>query len=102
MTEDDIMHEAGWFWVGSERDRYTVYRAGITHSVSDTSYRKNADGLSLAVARCDYLNWSQIPYPRRTNIRAAMEGRLECRPRLDPEASRHPANRAPPSPAKSL
>ena len=56
MNEDDIMHEAGWFWVGREPDRYTVYRAGITHSVSDSSYRKNAAGLSLAVARCDYLS----------------------------------------------
>ena len=56
MTEDDIMHEAGDFWVSRERDRYTVWRNRVTHAVSDSSYRKNRDGLSIAVARCDYLS----------------------------------------------
>jgi hypothetical protein len=55
MKESDIMHENGNYWVARERDRYTVYQPGVTHSVSDSSYRKDADGLSIAIARCDYL-----------------------------------------------
>jgi hypothetical protein len=53
--EADIMHEAGDFWVYRDKGVYTVYRTGITHSVSDSSYEKSEDGLSLAIARCDYL-----------------------------------------------
>ena len=55
MKETDIMHENGDYWVARERDRYTVYQSGVTHSVGDSSYGKSDDGLTLAVARCDYL-----------------------------------------------
>ncbi len=55
MTEKDIMHEAGSYWVGRERDSYTVYKIGATHSISDSAYAKTPDGLSIAVARCNYL-----------------------------------------------
>lgn len=55
MTEQDIMHENGDFWVGRNKSDYTVYRSGITHSVSDSAYHKSPDGLSIAIARCDYL-----------------------------------------------
>jgi hypothetical protein len=55
MRESDIVHENGDYWVARDRAAYTVYRSGITHSVSDSSYAKNADGLSIAIARCDYL-----------------------------------------------
>jgi hypothetical protein len=55
MTESDIMHEAGSYWVCRERASYTVYRNGMTHSTSDSSYAKSDDGLSLAIARCNYL-----------------------------------------------
>ncbi|QIX20579.1 hypothetical protein [Agrobacterium pusense] len=55
MTEADIMHEAGNYWVGRERDSYTVYKIGATHSVSDSAYAKTPDGLSIAIARCGYL-----------------------------------------------
>ncbi|MDH0613319.1 MULTISPECIES: hypothetical protein [unclassified Agrobacterium] len=55
MTEADIMHEAGNYWVGRERDSYTVYKIGATHSVSDSAYAKTPNGLSIAIARCDYL-----------------------------------------------
>lgn len=55
MTEADIMHENGDYWVGRERKAYTVYKAGVTHSVSDSSYARTPDGLSIAIARCNYL-----------------------------------------------
>ena len=55
MTENDIMHESGPYWVGRERKAYVVYCAGITHSVSDSAYPKDPDGLGIAIARCDYL-----------------------------------------------
>lgn len=53
--ESAIVHENGRFWVLRERSAYTVYRNAGTHSVSDSSYAKTADGLSLAIARCAYL-----------------------------------------------
>jgi len=55
MKESDIMHENGDFWVGRERGSYTVFRVNGTHSVSDSAYARDPDGLSLAIARCDYL-----------------------------------------------
>jgi hypothetical protein len=55
MREADIMHENGAYWVGRERNAYVVYRAGITHSVSDSAYERSPDGLSIAIARADYL-----------------------------------------------
>jgi hypothetical protein len=55
MRESDIVHENGDYWVAREHAVYTVYKSGVTHSVSDSSYAKDADGLSIAIARCDYL-----------------------------------------------
>lgn len=55
MKESDIVYENGIFWVCKNKNDYTVYKSGITHSVSDSSYEKNEDGLSIAKARCDYL-----------------------------------------------
>ena len=53
--ERTIAHENGDFWVCAGSSQYTVYRCGITHSKADSSYTKDADGLSLAIARCNYL-----------------------------------------------
>ena len=55
MRERDIMHETGPFWVGREPKAYTVFRNGATHATPDSSYARTADGLSIAIARCDYL-----------------------------------------------
>lgn len=55
MREKDIVHENGRYWVLKDRLAYTVYRAEVTHSVADSSYAPNAEGLSIAIARCDYL-----------------------------------------------
>ena len=59
MKERDIKHESegGRFWVGDTRrpPSYTVYRVNGVASYADSSYARTPDGLSLAVARCDYL-----------------------------------------------
>ncbi len=55
MKESDIVHEAGPYWVARQKGAYVVFHAGATHSVSDSAYLPDADGLSLAIARCDYL-----------------------------------------------
>ena len=54
--EKQIIHENGMFWVCENSDDYTVYKIGVTHSVSDSAYEKNEDGKSIAIARCDYLS----------------------------------------------
>lgn len=58
MNEKSILHEVGDFWVGrtTRPPSHTVYRSGVTHSVPDSSYSADADGLSLAKARADYLH----------------------------------------------
>jgi hypothetical protein len=55
MRESDIMHENGNYWVARGAKCYTVFKVGATHSTSDSAYEKTADGLSIAIARCDYL-----------------------------------------------
>jgi hypothetical protein len=34
---------------------YLVMKTGTTHSISESAYKHDEDGLSLAIARCDYL-----------------------------------------------
>lgn len=55
MKESGIVFELGDHWVGKCKDSYTVFRNGFTHAVSDSSYCLNDDGLSIAIARCKYL-----------------------------------------------
>lgn len=55
MREQDIKHESGRFWVGDTKNSYTVYATGVTCSNPDSSYDRDEDGLSIAVARCNYL-----------------------------------------------
>lgn len=57
MTEQDIIIENGSYWVGRDRQakQYVVYKTGVTHSVADSAYVMNEDGLSIAVYRCNYL-----------------------------------------------
>lgn len=71
MKEEDIVHENGPFWVLRQKDRYTVFRSGITHSTSDSSYARDEDGLSIAKARCDYL-------ARRAEFIASLPPEREC------------------------
>lgn len=61
MTESDIMYESngtrGHYWVMRDRKGYRVLKTNpsFTHSISDSLYPKNKDGLSCAIARCHYL-----------------------------------------------
>ena len=55
--ETDIVHEKGRTWVYRDKAsrRYTVFVDGLTHSVSDSAYPFTEDGLSIAIALCNYL-----------------------------------------------
>jgi len=59
FKESDIAYEtkggAAWVRRDSKGNRYTVFRAGVTHSTSDSAYPLDANGLSLAKARADYI-----------------------------------------------
>lgn len=59
MTKiSDIVYENKHSWVcrDTKQNCYTVFINTITHSVSDSSYSLDDDGLSIAIARCDYMN----------------------------------------------
>ena len=55
--EKDIKHESpgSQCWVLDTGKHYAVMVAGLTHSTSDSAYARTEDGLSVAVARCNYL-----------------------------------------------
>lgn len=55
--ERDIKREApgGRYWVLDTGKAYAVMVVGVTHSTSDNAYERTPDGLSIAVARCNYL-----------------------------------------------
>ncbi len=55
MKESDIIFEMGAYWVLKTRDSYDVMKNVGTHSVLDSAYPRNDDGLSIAEARCNYL-----------------------------------------------
>ena len=42
-------------WVLDTGKAYAVMIAGVTHSTSESAYERTPGGLSLAIARCDYL-----------------------------------------------
>jgi hypothetical protein len=54
MKESDIMHENGRYWVGKTQAGYAVFQTGLTHSESSVTFAPDSDGLSLAIAHCDY------------------------------------------------
>lgn len=54
IREKHILYEVGGFWVADQGWAYTVFRNVGSWAVSDSSYRHDADGLSLAKARCEY------------------------------------------------
>ena len=53
--EKDIIHENGRFWVLKDKRVYVVLVSGVTHSIKESAYPLNDDGLSTAKFRCDYL-----------------------------------------------
>lgn len=56
MSELNILHEAGRYWVSNEGTKkepsFHVWKNGITHATSDSAY----SDISLAICRADYLN----------------------------------------------
>jgi hypothetical protein len=56
--ESDIAYENPKAWVLNDKkgDCYTVFIKKLTHSVSDSSYARDEDGLSIAKARADYFH----------------------------------------------
>ena len=60
MQEKDIVFEAqggkAWVYDDKKKSCYTVFLVGATHSVSDSSYPRHPDGLSIAKARAKYLD----------------------------------------------
>jgi hypothetical protein len=63
LTEKSIAFELGNYWVCDADNQYTVYCQGVTHSKADSSYAHTEDGLSIAIARCKYLD-------KRSNYRS--------------------------------
>jgi len=55
MKSQNIIYENGKYWIGKIDNSYTVFKIGVTHSTSDSSYSMDEDGLSIAIRRCDYL-----------------------------------------------
>lgn len=53
--ESQIKHESGNYWVLDTGKAYVVMAIGITHSTTDSAYERSDDGLSIAIARCNYL-----------------------------------------------
>ena len=64
MNEADIKHENGAYWVLRDKKSslYLVMKSELTHSVGvdGVGYPMNEDGLSIAIARCDYLASKQL------------------------------------------
>lgn len=56
---EDIKHENGDFWVLDMGDSYAVLKIGVSYSTSNSFYPHNEDGLSIAMAYCDYLAQKQ-------------------------------------------
>lgn len=54
MNIKDIVYENGNVWVMKGKDAYYVMANTITHSVSESAYNLDQDGLSLAMRRCDW------------------------------------------------
>lgn len=71
MSEDDIVHENGMYWVLKTKSAYSVMVNGLTHSMADSSYELSDDGLSISKARCDYLAETCEPSRRFEALRKA-------------------------------
>jgi len=55
MKESQIVFDSGHFWVWKGPESYTVYKTGPVYSTPDSSYAPTPDGLSIAIARAEYL-----------------------------------------------
>jgi hypothetical protein len=55
MKESQIVFDSGPVWVWKGPESYTVFRASPVYSNPDSSYEPTPDGLSIAIARAEYL-----------------------------------------------
>lgn len=55
--EKDIVYDNGNIWVAKDTKQklYIVFRGTLTHSISDSAYSMDEDGLQLAKWRANYL-----------------------------------------------
>lgn len=60
VKETDIVYETkngkAWILIDKKNACYIVFESGLTHSVSDSAYPLNDDGLSIAKVRANYLS----------------------------------------------
>lgn len=59
-----ICYKNGAYWINDNGNSLTVFKDGLTHAISDSSYARDLDGLSIAKARCDYL----AKYSKRNDL----------------------------------
>ena len=62
VRDADIVYSTRYAWVLADGAHYTVYMVGVTHSVSDCSFPRNVDGLSLAICRADWHAHKHVPH----------------------------------------
>lgn len=62
VRESNIMYSTRYAWVLLDDAHYTVYMVAGTHSVSDCSFPRNVDGLSLAICRADWYAHKHVPH----------------------------------------
>lgn len=59
IKEEDIVYENGNYWVLKSKKGHCYFvmgsSPGNTHSVSDSTYSLDDDGLSIAIARCNWM-----------------------------------------------
>ena len=55
MRESQIVFDSGPVWVWKCPESFTVFKVGPVYSVPDSSYAPTPDGLSIAIARAEYL-----------------------------------------------
>jgi len=63
IKEEDIMYENTHAWILKTPQGYEVCLHGLCYSVIDSMYSSDQDGLSIAMARCDYIakTYADIP-----------------------------------------
>lgn len=73
MRERHIVLENRIAWIYAHADAYTVYVKGVSVSTPDSSYTMSADGLSIAIARCNWHAAKRTILPRQPINMQAVE-----------------------------
>lgn len=55
MKESDILFESGEYFVLKNGKSVSVNKNLLTHSLQDSVYSNDPDGISIAICRCKYL-----------------------------------------------